>query len=431
VAGFVAAYVVLFDSRVVDRLFYGLVQWLTTHEMQPTGVAARLLRSLMPIAFEVLGASYVIALVAASGLVPLGFLARTVARARVRAGHRDPLDRVRAWVTAHPRWVRLLTAAPLLLVTIAPLAGWLTYRPYFDANELLVKGATAGIAAVLAAVALSGLARAGVRSLLAPTFTDAEPERDEVAGDEIVFDAVAVTLETRLAVGAVALATVMAVALPFLLRPTPSWVGTVEVGYIVCALAAALTFRQASKIAVGVDGVLVKGTSRTRFFAYREVEDARERGGEIELVRGGRTVLRLQLHGRDATRRDAIIARIREAIQRARSAEDARARELVESSSTYQLERVASGGADYRTASLTRAELWALVEGPGIDADTRTAAAEALARTGGGEERARLRVLAAACAQPKVRVALEELLERDAAEAEGAAGVAVRRLQSP
>ena len=65
--------------------------------------------------------------------------------------------------------------------------------------------------------------------------------------------------------------------------------------------------------------------------------------------------------------------------------------------------------------SVSHDALWSLVEGAAVDATTRAAAAEALVRTGGEPERARLRVAAAHCADPRVRVVLEELAddERD------------------
>jgi hypothetical protein len=63
--------------------------------------------------------------------------------------------------------------------------------------------------------------------------------------------------------------------------------------------------------------------------------------------------------------------------------------------------------------AVTREQLWAIVEGPEHDARTRVGAAGALATTGDVAERARLRISAAHCAEPQVRVALQELAEED------------------
>ncbi len=71
-------------------------------------------------------------------------------------------------------------------------------------------------------------------------------------------------------------------------------------------------------------------------------------------------------------------------------------------------------GTDVRT---TRDQLWALVEGPEHDAEARTRAARALARTHTPDESTRLRVAAAHCAEPRVRVLLEELAEEEEPEA--------------
>ena len=87
------------------------------------------------------------------------------------------------------------------------------------------------------------------------------------------------------------------------------------------------------------------------------------------------------------------------------------AAQLVASATAEHLTRVAAGGADYRAASLSREDLWALIEGPAVDAASRQAAAQALARTNDDSERVRLRVAAEHCADPSVRVALERLAE--------------------
>ena len=73
---------------------------------------------------------------------------------------------------------------------------------------------------------------------------------------------------------------------------------------------------------------------------------------------------------------------------------------------------VSSAATCYRVAAVSRARLWELVESPGTDGPTRTAAAEALARTPDATERARLRTAASHCVDPRVRVAIG-LLARD------------------
>jgi len=122
-------------------------------------------------------------------------------------------------------------------------------------------------------------------------------------------------------------------------------------------------------------------------------------------------LLRLQLHGRDAMRRDAIVERIRAGIARVAMVERDGAANLVKAASPDTVARSMRGGADYRMASVSRDGLWALVEGAAVDADARTAAARAILETGTTEERARVRVAAGLCADPQVRVALEEMAD--------------------
>jgi hypothetical protein len=346
----------------------------------------------------------------ATFLVPLGFVARMMSRALIRSGGSDPLARLRDWERAHPR------GSAAILAVLPAIWGLFAYR-YLDdryggwnmkAIELVPMTFGAAFVQFVAA-------RSAVRAFLAPTIDPSEESRIEIGPDEIVFDAVAVTRETRAAVGGLAglslAMTVFVAALPIATLFRDARLFAAVGAYIAVAAVGATLFRFASRVAVGVDGVLVKGTSRTRFFPYRELDDVRVSGGDVELVRKGRPVLRLQLHGADAVRREAVTARIRENIERVQRGEHAVAAQLVSSSSQEQLTRVASGGADYRGASLSREALWALIEGPAVDADARRAAAEALAKTSDGAERARLRVAAEHCADPRVRVALVELAD--------------------
>jgi hypothetical protein len=360
--------------------------------------------------------------------IPLGMLARTVARARVRAGQKDPLDAVRSFTAAHPKMARVIVAAPgfAWLSAVGVQLGIASQSWYhqlmFDESGLYMAGLGIfwGIAAAGAMGVRAGM-RAGERLLLEPT-SPPEESAAKNPDDRVQFDAVAVTAETRAAVGAMA-------ALPFLtfLAINAAHLGTrgteaAIAAYVAVAVLFTLSFRAASRIAVGVDGVFVTGTSRTRFYAYTDLDGARAKGGDLELVRGSRVVLRLQLHGEDATQRPAILLRIQEAIEKARHGENAAAGQVVASASEGQLARLAEGGADYRAPALTREQLWSLVEGPEHDAKTRTAAARALAKTGDGDEKKRLRVAAEHCAEPQVRVLLREMAgveDEDGAAPEG------------
>jgi hypothetical protein len=179
--------------------------------------------------------------------------------------------------------------------------------------------------------------------------------------------------------------------------------------YVVAMLAAIQLFRRASRIAVGLDGVYVHHGSSTRFHAYRDLDDIRAHGAELELLRGERITLRLQLHGSDETRREELQARIRAAIDRAREGHTRGAEQIVQVSSRARIASTAAGGADYRSPSITREQLWSVVEGASADTATRAAAAEALAVSIADPEKGRLRAAASRSADPKLRVALDAL----------------------
>jgi hypothetical protein len=371
---------------------------------------------------------------AMSVAVPLGMLARTVARARLRAGFADPLDRVREWTAAHAWTRRVILAVPALgwlalwtWVDLLRLRDWgdatmygeFAGTPIVRAMYVIVAEGTGVFwcGAAVMALGIYALGGLGLRALLAPTLAgeSEEPLGDE-AGDRLHFDAVAVTAETRGAVVAMALLPFVAL---FLARGLGQ-AGTEAVlaGYTATAVAGVLAFRRASRIAIGVDGVYVSGSSRARFFSYASLDAVRADGNNLELVRHGKVVLRLQLHGRDASQQAAILSRIQESIARSRAGESRAAGQVVHGATEGQLARLAGGGADYRAPAVTREQLWALVEGPEHDQATREAAAKALAKTGDPEERARLRVAADHHAEPRSRVALKELASQAPDEAE-------------
>ncbi len=352
-----------------------------------------------------------------------GVLVRMVARARVRAGHADPLDRVRAWVLAHPRGARAAFSSPALPWVALPLydiAWLLSYQLAHPSSwSLSVSASIAGLLLIPIGLGAVGWVKAGQvarHALLAPTLDASEQERARTSGNQFDFNAIAVTPETRgavvlMAAASLAMAVVMA-AVPARLLWNASLMGMLA-GYLALALAGAAAFRRASRIAVGVDGVFVTGTSRTRFYAYKDLDEVQMTASAVVLVRGGKNVVQLQLHGEDAAKRSAIVEKIQGAIERSKQGLDAGAAHVVDSVSGDALARLAQGGGDYRAAAVTREQLWAIVEGPEHDAHTRAGAAGALATTGDAAERARLRIAAAHCAEPQVRVALQEIAEED------------------
>jgi hypothetical protein len=361
---------------------------------------------------EDVGGSYAFTLFVATLAVPLGFVVRMIARARLRAGHADPLDRVRRFVSEHQRWTLAATGAVAALMQGA----WLRFNLFTYETGL----APYCMAAVVVGLAQWKVVRAALRAFLAPTVESAAVE-GAIQPDEIRFSAVAVTRESIAMVGGLAGLTVVMVL----------WMASVQLrslysdprffyamlAYVGVAATSAFAFQRASRISVGVDGIRVSGTSRTRFFAYRDLDEAREEKGDVLLVRRGRTLLRLQLHGPDATRRAAILDRIRAGIARVDEVARDGAANLVTAVSHDTVAKTLRGGTDYRMASVSRDALWGLVEGAAVDGAARTAAARAILETSTTEERARIRVAAGHCADPKIRVALEEMADEEPAQA--------------
>jgi hypothetical protein len=333
-----------------------------------------------------------------------------VARARLRAGHADPLARVRRLVEAHPKATTAVLAAGAGLFQ----AAWLRSESFLSHLE--------PSAYVAVAIALGGaqfaLARGALRAWLTPVDHEAG-EAEALDADEIHFAAVAVTQQTRAMVGGLAALSLVAIGwmlsldIQRLYRDPALF--SVMLAYMAVAAASAFAFQRASRISVGVDGVRVGGTSRTKFFAYRDLDEAREAGGDLLLLRRGRELLRLQLHGPDAARRAAILGRIRAGIARVAEVERDGAANLVSSARPEVVARALAGGGDYRMASVSRDGLWALVEGAAVDGAARTAAARAILAGGTAEERTRVRVAAGHCADPRVRVELEQLADEEVA----------------
>ncbi len=404
------------------------------------GVDASAMHELIATTTHLVGPTLMQLVIGLTFAVPLGMLGRMVARGRIRAGLPDPLDRARDWTAAHPHATRALRVLPAawwlwaeaqaayqfffwrwaLYLGFYKMTGpWPSLRGMTDGEIFrhaceTYPGWTAGIVCTMAATAglLYKATGPALGAFLAPTVDAREKEdaRAPTSDRRVAFDAVAVTVETRAAVAAMAALPVLTFFAMRGARLGGTGTDVALAAYVSVAIGGALAFRRASRIAVGIDGIFVTGTSRSRFFAYRDLDAVRTRGSDIEVLRRDRVVLRLQLHGDDATQRDAIVARIQEAADTAKQQRTATVGEIVATASDEKLARLGEGGAEgYRSASVTKEQLWSLVGAPEADAQVRTAAARALVKSGDDKERARLRVTANECAQPAVRVALMEL----------------------
>jgi hypothetical protein len=356
--------------------------------------------------------------------IALGFLSLTLAavplafrwaRGAAPGSARDPVIRLRDFFRRHRRFAALLTwvpmfslSPPLLERIVDELVRWNAW----SLETILTRSAALLVLGSLAAFA----GRFALRSL--DRIHDREAETvTAIDRDETTFQAVAVTARTQ---GAVAGMLALTVAVIYgVAQSGRFWMydyagGLPLVGYGLAAIGVAAWFRKASTIAVGRDGIFIRGTSKERFFSYQDFDEVRLAGMNFDFHRAGTRVLRLQLHGTDDARAEALAERIRGALAASTQARKDGAHMLARGVAG-SLERAARGATDYRQPAISREQLWELVEGEATDRQARVAAAEALAGSGTTDDRARLRIAAAHVADPRIRIALEDLADEDAA----------------
>jgi len=351
-------------------------------------------------------AGYIAGLFAATLFLPSVYFVRMLLRARVRAGVTDPM----AGLRARPRVTAVVSALPatawlaimLSRVSVGETESWSDLLPAFLLPSIPV---------FLAHYLIS---RKIWRNLIAPLVDEEEAERARNA-EGLNFSAVAVTFESKAAVAALtALTVAMLVAifkLPVAVLAHNPLFQTGLLTYIFLNVGSAVFFWRASRIAVGLDGIYISGSSRARFVPFTDVDGVRAAGSNLDLLRGTKVVLRLQLHGEDALRRDALAERLIAAIRVAERQRNEPTVEFVRGADASKLERAASGAGNYREVAPTRETLWDILDSPAVDAKGRATAATALARGADPTERGRLRRIADQCAEPTVRARIVELLE--------------------
>lgn len=191
-------------------------------------------------------------------------------------------------------------------------------------------------------------------------------------------------------------------------------------------LAAALP----QKLAVGLDGVMLRWPGRKRMITYAEIAGIESSDREIRLrLRNGDTEQVSAYWTGQAWERgwwkstigfgsrqayvDTVVARLREAQEASRGGEGSAAAWLVrQGKPAGEWLRglrglLAPGQADFRHDAPEPEQLWATLEDTRQAPATRVAAAAALAPTLGDEGRERLRVAASVVVNPRLRVALE------------------------
>jgi hypothetical protein len=168
-----------------------------------------------------------------------------------------------------------------------------------------------------------------------------------------------------------------------------------------------------TRVTVGVDGVLHERRLTRRFHPMEGLASVDTAHGDVELAYADGRRERMAVPGASV----AVASRIREGLAASKAAggEQVPAEVLARGGRTIADWRAAIRslvGEDrgYRVAALEPEHLARVLEDPGAPAEHRIGAALALA-AGDDASRARVRVAAETCAEPKLRVALESTLD--------------------
>lgn len=172
-----------------------------------------------------------------------------------------------------------------------------------------------------------------------------------------------------------------------------------------------------ARLYVGADGLLWKTRLDPTFFAWSDVARIEPAPRGIGVVlKAGQTVAipiaqsRIQ-HEYQRVAQAALIARAHEALDAFNRGDvpdvTARVARLGRTKEDW-LAHLADREGSFREAPLRDDDLWRVVESPGATATARAGAAAVLARDANEEDRARLRIAADVCAEPRLRVVLDK-----------------------
>ncbi len=180
-----------------------------------------------------------------------------------------------------------------------------------------------------------------------------------------------------------------------------------------------------SQWVVGADGLLVRPLfGASRFVPYTEILRVEVAGQLLEVTTRDAVSLTLTLED-DAHDSSRPVVGIRALERRILQAKEQAAARIAEVPAILErgdrdvgawleeLRRLTDRPATYRVASVPREQLWSALEDVTLPADVRAAAGAALGARLADEDRPRLRVAAAACASPELRIALEAAEEGD------------------
>ncbi len=181
-------------------------------------------------------------------------------------------------------------------------------------------------------------------------------------------------------------------------------------------VAAWLVGTRPPEIAVGADGVRIRGKLGTRFIPLARIESVKvDDLNTLELTLRGGTVDRTRIALGNGPMLAAIAHRIQAAMDKTRAGETGDALLAIlgrgaRSVGAWREElRKKVQQADYRHASIEGGELERLVGSAGASAEQRIGAALALREAGAVDARGRIRIAADQCVDPRIRIALQTI----------------------
>jgi hypothetical protein len=180
-----------------------------------------------------------------------------------------------------------------------------------------------------------------------------------------------------------------------------------------------LFLRDATRVNVGSDGVLIRRFGEQRFVSYASVNAITASGGRtirLALSSGEDLLLTLGPGGAQGHLRDVLVERLEEARDAfARAGGSRNAEALVDPGGRAPLRwlrevRALASARDYRETRLDEEWLWRVMDDAAASPGVRAGAAVALSALDHAS-RVRIRVAAEACAEPRLRVALTRVAD--------------------
>jgi hypothetical protein len=176
------------------------------------------------------------------------------------------------------------------------------------------------------------------------------------------------------------------------------------------------------ELSIGADGVVVEHIGFIpRFLPYARIREVRDRTSSIDFVLDDAETISVWANSDDIDLRRAVLRRIADA--RAASTDTSEPAELVArcgrpvAAWRQALAAQMEHNDGYRAAAVSTEDATRLLGGAASAAEQRIAAAVALVAMGDPASRTRVRVAAAACASPRMRVALERAVDGSLSEA--------------